>query len=228
MLKSRQLLSDEQRSNYLEISDDISEWELGGYFTLSKEDIRIINTHRRDYNKLGFATLLCVIRYTGWILSHINYIPDIILDYLSNQLQIPGWEFKNYANRTNTQYEHTKEITEIYNYKSFDKQFAKKVFDFIYEKSIGNSNSNYLIDEAIEFLKYQKVILPALKSIERIVWEARFKAEHDMFKTINNSLTTSQRGNLDRILTTEDHESKTKLAWLREIPTWKVITRNLS
>ncbi|WP_238903425.1 DUF4158 domain-containing protein [Clostridium sp. YIM B02506] len=49
------LLTEEQRLEFTQIPQNISEWEIARHYTLNENDIEIINRHRRDYNRLGFA-----------------------------------------------------------------------------------------------------------------------------------------------------------------------------
>ena len=60
--------------------------------------------------------------------------------------------------------------------------------------------------------------MPAISTIERIVWEARKTAEDNIYSIITNSLTSEQKKNLDRLLETTLDKGKTKLVWLKEIP----------
>ncbi|MGM0715029.1 Tn3 family transposase [Brevibacillus parabrevis] len=62
------------------------EWELATYYTFSQHDLEIINRHRRDYNRLGFAVQLALLRYPGWSITDIKEIPDFLLHYLAKQL----------------------------------------------------------------------------------------------------------------------------------------------
>lgn len=86
--RARELLTPEQRLEFMSIPEQISEFDLGSYYTLSQHDIEIIKRRRRDHNKLGFALQLCVLRFPGWTLSDIHDIPVIVLDYISKQLKI--------------------------------------------------------------------------------------------------------------------------------------------
>lgn len=83
------LLTDEQRLEFTQIPPNISEWEIAKYYTLTDRDIKIINLHRRDYNKLGFAVQLCCLRNPSWSLVNISNIPVIVLSYIAEQLSIP-------------------------------------------------------------------------------------------------------------------------------------------
>jgi len=60
-LKSRELLTDEQRQVLKQIPDDLDDKEMAAYYSFSQHDLEIINRHRRNHNKIGFAIQLCVL-----------------------------------------------------------------------------------------------------------------------------------------------------------------------
>jgi TnpA family transposase len=64
------LLTEEQRFEFTQIPQNISEWEIAKYYTFTDNDMEIINQHRRDYNRLGFAVQLCCLRNPGWSLRN--------------------------------------------------------------------------------------------------------------------------------------------------------------
>ena len=51
-----------------------------------------------------------------------------------------------------------------------------------------------------------------------MVWEARRKAEEKIYKTLNSNITVKQRQKLDMLLETVEEESRTRLAWIKEVP----------
>jgi hypothetical protein len=53
------LLTEDQRLEFTQIPQNISEWEIARYYTLTENDIEIVNRHRRNYNRLGFAVQMC-------------------------------------------------------------------------------------------------------------------------------------------------------------------------
>lgn len=95
------LLSDEQRLEFTQISQHISEWEIAKYYTFTENDMDIINRHRRDYNRLGFAVQLCCLRNPGWSLGNVSGIPDTVLNYIAEQLKVSPKNFELYAQREN-------------------------------------------------------------------------------------------------------------------------------
>lgn len=56
------------------------------------------------------------------------------------------------------------------------------------------------------------------RTIERMVWESRNRAEKRIFKFLNNSLTEWQKEKLDSLIDLFEEKDKTPLAWLREMP----------
>lgn len=53
----KELLTPEQRKEILNLNN-LSEYEFTSYYSLSDYDIDVINRHRRDHNRLGFALQL--------------------------------------------------------------------------------------------------------------------------------------------------------------------------
>jgi hypothetical protein len=62
----RELLTEPQRLIFNTPATD--ERGMVRHYTLSSEDIALINRHRGDSNRLGFALMLCYLRFPGRIL----------------------------------------------------------------------------------------------------------------------------------------------------------------
>jgi len=169
----KELLTPEDRLRYTQIPSDLGEWELGTYFTLTQHDIEVIRRRRRDYNRLGFGVQLCVLRYLGWPLSDVNDIPEKILRYIAKQLNVNFKEFSSYSQREATKYEHLDEIRKEYGYSAFTIYEYRTLSKFLYPQAMLNGNPLHLIQVALEELRKRKLLLPAMATIERAVWEAR-------------------------------------------------------
>nr|WP_242835639.1 DUF4158 domain-containing protein [Ruminiclostridium josui] len=118
-LKSRELLTEEQRQELKQIPADLNAREMAAYYSFSQHDIGIINRHRRSHNRLGFAVQLSVLRYPGWPLTEIDSIPYNVLEYIARQIDASPDDFFLYAQRDPTKREHLEEIRQEYGYKSF-------------------------------------------------------------------------------------------------------------
>jgi len=81
-----------------------------------------------------------------------------------------------------------------------------------------NGNSMYLVRTAIGLLRKEKIILPAIPTIERMVWLARTRAEKRIYAILTSNLSERHKRELEKLIDLTVNNNKTQLAWLREIP----------
>jgi len=210
------LLTEDQRLEFTQIPQNISEYEIVKYYTFSTYDIGIINKHRRDYNRLGFAIQLALLRNPGWSLISINNIPESVLNYIAEQIQVSPKELELYAQRENTRLEHLQEIREIYGFKNYTDQHTQSLIQTLLPYAIENDNVINLMKLAINEIKIQKMILPGITTIEKIVSEVIAKADEEFIEIVNNSITSEQKYKLDMLINAQTEDTKTKLGWLKE------------
>lgn len=210
------LLTEDQRLEFTQIPQNISEYEIAKYYTFSTYDIDIINKHRRDYNRLGFAVQLALLRNPGWSLISINNIPESVLDYISEQIKVSPKELELYAQRENTRLEHLQEIRELYGFKNYTDQHTQCLIKTLLPYAIENDNVINLIKLSINEIRRQKVILPGITTLEKVVSEVISKADEEFIEIVNNSITSEQKYKLDMLINAQTEDSKTKLGWLKE------------
>ncbi|UOR14148.1 Tn3 family transposase [Halobacillus amylolyticus] len=214
--RGRELLTNEQRQSFIQVPED--ELVVGTYYTFSKSDLELINKRRRDENRLGFAIQLAVLRHPGWSYTHIKNIPTSVLTYIADQINADPSSISRYPQRENTLWDHLKEIRTKYEFVTFTLKEYRRTFKHLYQLALENGESMYLLDEGLKFLKKNKVILPAITTLERMVWEARAMAEKKIFNTISNALTDKQREKIEEIISSDHGKTKTILGWLKEAP----------
>jgi len=76
----------------------------------------------------------------------------------------------------------------------------------------------YLVRTAIGLLRKEKIILPAIPTIERMVWLARTRAEKRIYAILTSNLSERHKRELEKLIDLTVNNNKTQLAWLREIP----------
>jgi TnpA family transposase len=77
MAKVVVLLSPTQRAKLLQIPDTFSEREITRYYSLSVEDLAVIEQHRRPQNRLGFTVQLAYLRFPGRPWDPQEQVPPI-------------------------------------------------------------------------------------------------------------------------------------------------------
>ncbi|MCM3708673.1 Tn3 family transposase [Cytobacillus firmus] len=216
--RGRELLTPDQRLALMQIPED--EWILGTYYTFSKRDLEIINKRRREENRLGFAVQLAVLRYPGWPYTHIKSISDSFIHYISKQIGASPFSLSLYPQRENTLWDHLKEIRSEYDFVTFTLKEYRMTFKHLHQLALENGDAIHLLHECIDFLRKNKIILPAITTLERMVWEARTMAEKKLFNTVSQSLTNEQKVKLEEIITSQhpSESNKTILGWLKEPP----------
>jgi len=216
--RGRELLTPEQRQALMQIPGD--EWVLGTYYTFTKRDLEIINKRRREENRLGFAVQLAVLRHPGWPYTHIKNIPDSVIHYISKQIGATPSSLRLYPQRENTLWDHLKEIRSEYDFVTFTLKEYRMTFKHLHQLALENGDAIHLLHECIDFLRKNKIILPAITTLERMVWEARAMAEKKLFNTVSKSLTNEQKEKIEEIITSQhpSESNKTILGWLKEPP----------
>lgn len=218
MARGRELLTTDQRNLLMEIpEDDLIE---GTYYTFSNHDLAVINKRRRVENRLGFAVQLAVLRYPGWSYTHIKNMPDSVMRYIAKQINADPSSLGLYPQRENTLWDHLKEIRNEYGFITFTLKEYRMTFKYLYQLALENGDAIHLLHESIDFLRKNRVILPAITTLERMVWEARAMAEKKIFNTVSQSLTNDQKEKLEEIITSQHRSetNKTILGWLKESP----------
>jgi TnpA family transposase len=216
--RGKELLTADQRVEFVKIPDKMSIQELEAYYTFSQFDMEIIKRHRRDHNRLGFAVQLCVLRYPGWSLTDVEPIPDYVIQYIAKQINANPDSFSLYAQRAPTKHEHMEEIRQVYGYQNFSVSTYRELAQYLLNHALQNGNSMYLLRTVQEELRNRKIILPGMTTIERLVWETRRRAEEKIFKSLTANLSLWQKHKLDKLIDPFVESKKTPLAWLRELP----------
>lgn len=192
------------------------EWELAAHYTFSKHDLSIINRHRQDYNRLGFAVQLALLRFPGWSITDIKDVPNFLIEYLAKQLNIAPEVFLLYARRENTLWDHLKEIRDEYNFSTFTTNDYNKLSDFLFQQALENENAIHLVRAVLDELRRLKIILPAITTIEMVVWESRNSAEKWIYGQFHEALTSSQKQKLDNLINPVSATGRTTLGWLKK------------
>jgi TnpA family transposase len=76
----------------------------------------------------------------------------------------------------------------------------------------------YFVRTALDLFRKEKIILPVILTIERMVWLARTRAEKKIYAILTRNLSEGQKYEIEKLIDLTTNTNKTKLAWLREIP----------
>jgi len=198
-----EFLTQEQRSYYGKFSGEPSNDQLSRYFHFDDTDLFIINNHRRDHNRLGFALQLATVRFLGAFLSDPSDVPKNTLRFIATQIGISDIScLKEYMKRQSVHYEHSTEIQHKYGYHEFSTGLWRfKLSRLLYTRSwISNERPSVMFDFSTAWLIQHKVLLPGVSTLSRLISEIRERANNRLFIRLSNLPNEKQKQQLKALL----------------------------
>ncbi|EMX0366197.1 Tn3 family transposase, partial [Salmonella enterica] len=215
-------LSEEQRANYGNYSGELTKEILARYFHLDDFDRLNISEKRGEYNRLGYAVLLCTVRYLGRFPDVTAIIPVAVIDFLSEQLHIErGIEQINIYNSGKQRRQHVDEIIKIYGYTEFtDTRVAFLLTRWLYSLCwTGTSRPGILFERCTGWLLSHKVLLPGYSLLERYIARLRSRVENRLWQSLAGCIDDTQAERLQELLSVPSGSRYSLLDQLRTGPT---------
>jgi len=217
-------LSDEQRQRYANFTAAPSPDQLARYFHLDRSDREIIDGLRGDHNRLGFALMLGSVRFIGVFPGADVEIPGSVTAFLVDQLglkKVPG--LSGYFDLKNGQrFRHLALIRERYGFTEFaDNGRARfRLTRWLYALCwSGDDHPGPLVERAASWLVVNKVLLPGVSVLERLVSRIRDRAQKRLWKRLVAALDDKQRERIAKLFDETCETSLVALDALRTVPT---------
>jgi len=105
-----EFLSDAEAAAYGRYGGGPSREELDRVFFLDDADRELIEKRRGEHNRLGFALQLTTTRWLGVFLPDPTAVPEAVLRYVAEQLDVDPSVVRRYLERRRTRFEHAEEI----------------------------------------------------------------------------------------------------------------------
>jgi TnpA family transposase len=113
----RSILASAERESLLALPD--TNEELIRHYTFSESDLSIIRQRRGAANRLGFAVLLCYLRFPGIILNVDQPPFPPLLKLIADQLKVGIEAWDKYGEREQTRREHLVELQTVFGFQPF-------------------------------------------------------------------------------------------------------------
>lgn len=217
--KSPTLLTPVQRRMLTQIPAGLTEREIARHYTLTTEEIALARRRHGRANKLGFAMQVAALHFPGRSLTDLDTIPEEVLVYVATQMELPLDVFFDYGEREATLYDHLAVIREGLGYQDYGGWSMVILARHLMPLALESDEHLPLIEEALEYLRAEHVIAPAIGTLERLVWRvlratARMTRRW-MLVNVDKQLTEQ----LDALLVTQsEFGQRSTLAWLRTPP----------
>ena len=186
------------------------------HYTFGSEDLALINRRRGDANRLGFALMLCYLRFPGRILQQGEQPPAALCAFVAEQLGLAIAAFGDYAERDQTRREHAAEIQDTLGLRPFTRALYRELAVCLLPTALATDHGPMLVATVLEELRLRRIVCPPLSAVERLSASVRARAQRQLWRRLTEGLTDQQRQSLDRLLEVRAGGAQSTLAWLRQ------------
>ncbi|MFC7884762.1 Tn3 family transposase [Streptomyces sp. NPDC057376] len=220
-----EFLTDEQVEAYGRFVEEPTRPELERFFYLDDVDRELIRKRRGDHSRLGFALQMCTVRYLGLFLEDPLEVPWPVVEYLAEHLGVEDAScVKRYTERQMTAYEHAWEIRDAYGYHQFeDAEWGRRFRTFLHGRAWTHAEGPVaLFNQAVGWLRRNRVLLPGVSVLARQVAEVRAVAERRLYATVAKAARRAEASlpaDLVALLDVPEGRRVSELERLRRPPT---------
>jgi TnpA family transposase len=95
-------LTANERERLQSVPQEIPSEHITAFFTLSETDMVLVQKQHGDYNRLGFALQLCLLRSLGFSPQNLLRLPENVVAYVARQLHVNPGGLSKYGKRSPT------------------------------------------------------------------------------------------------------------------------------
>ena len=142
-------LTQSERERLQSFPKEISPEDITAFFTLSPTDLAIIRKQHGDYNRLGFALQLCLLRYLGFFPSNIIDLPKEIISYVATQVKVTTDELSKYGKRNQTRTVDFQAIQEYLGFRKASLNDFRDLLGWLVERALEHDKPSLLLQQCL-------------------------------------------------------------------------------
>ena len=211
----RCFLSQAERQRLEQFPPDVSEQDLIVYFTLTPADTERIAQQRTPHTQLGFALLLCSLRYLGFFPLDSPAIPAHVVAYIAEQIDVSPHVLPHYMSRPETRWEQLGPVMAHLDFQRPGQADREALVTWLGERALEHERPSLLLQLACERLYHLRLVRPGVTTLEELVADARQWARQRSYQMLVAPLPDQQREQLQALLIPMAEKGLTPLTWLR-------------
>jgi TnpA family transposase len=210
----RRFLTAQDRERLSHFPAAIEESDLIAYFLLTPADLEQVMRIRTDTQRLGFALLLCGLRYLGYFPSEVQTAPASAIAYVAQQIGCDPQALADYGRRAQTRRAHQLWLMDYLGFRRMEQADLDALLEWLSQRALENDRPSILLQQASEHLYLQRLARPGITTIERLVVTARQRAVELTYQALEDALDDSLRSALDQLLQPRLPQGTTPWSWL--------------
>jgi len=185
-------------------------------FNAPATDERGMVRHRGDPNRLGFALMLCYLKFPGRVLQQGEQPPAALCAFVAEQLGLDPSLYGDYGERDQTRRKHILEIQTALGLRPLTSSMYREIAAWLLPTALATDDGSMLVATILEELRVRRIVCPPLPTIERLGGAVRARARRQLWGRLADGLTDQQRRGLDQLLEVRSGGGQSTLAWLRQ------------
>lgn len=186
---------------------------------MSENDLQQIPKTASASNRLGFALRLLLLRFLGFHLPNLSSLPETVVNFVAEQINVASEELSFYVDRDATQTAHRQVIETYLGFRHPTSDDFERFDNWLLDRALEHDRPMVLWQLVCERFLTEKLVRPGLSQIERMVAAARNAAEDEIFRRIESIIDEVPAEDLDALLQAEEPNHPTPLAAFRQSAT---------
>ena len=204
--------------------DQISEDEIIRDWTFSTLDKQLLYKLNKN-NRIWAGVQLCALRLYGRLLENPNEILGQVISYICRQLDLAPTINICKPQRKATYIEHRRLIFEHLQFSNFDPSAKAKLENWIIVKTQeGQILTEQLYNKAEQFLILNKIVLPSIKQLKRIISSICNKYQQQLFDKFYQNSNENLEKLINEVLTIPSEKNISWFQKFKEYPASATIT----
>ena len=192
--------------------------ELVRHYTLSQTDIATIRRCRGDHSRLGYALMLCYLRYPGRPLRVGERPPAALVSFVAEQIDVRPETIDDYLVFKQNRRRHAAELQDRLRLRPFGTRPAAELAGWLLPRAIENDRLSDLAELVMEECRQRRIVVPPPRRLERLCIDLRYPARREIERRLTGGLSAEQRRRLDALTQRRAETSQSWLVWLRQMP----------
>ena len=181
------------------------------HYTLSEADLAAVRRCRGDHNRLGYALMLCYLRFPGRALRAGERPPTTSLAFVAAQVDVLPDGVDEYLATERNRQRHAIECQEQLRLRPFGKRASAELMDVLLPQAIEDDRLAFLAALVMQACRERGIVIPSPEALERLCAELRHRARREAHRRLTNGLSAEQRKRLDALTGRREESS---LSWL--------------
>lgn len=124
------------RWSFSEFPAAIDEYELARFFMLTGQDRHVVELHRGDHNRLGFACHIAWLRWLGWQPNDRGGAPPAATEFLVQQLNVSPACLADYPSNVRQRQMHAEQARRHLGWRAYQQADAKALVAWLSREAL--------------------------------------------------------------------------------------------